>query len=65
MTLAEKLLIEGFNATGTFRQSRKDVPKIIKEATFKNVVRQNSQRGNDPKDDIKRFQINKGVYAMK
>lgn len=67
-TLAEKLLQEGFNVTGTFRQDRKDVPLNIKNAQVKKMV-SGKKKAVQPtgviSKDVKYFQSNKGVFALK
>lgn len=64
-TLAEKMLFEGFNVTGTFRLDRKDVPAMIKEAEVKTNVLKPSKKASASRKDIRYFQNDKGVYAVK
>jgi len=73
-TLAEILLSLGFNVTGTFRQNRKDVPKIYKEAVVKKkvIAKQavqptNKKKANEIKEtkDTRYFSSELGIYAIK
>lgn len=71
--LAEALLYEGYNVTGTFKQRRKDVPNIIKEAVVKKIVASKKPKqttstinnATNDKTDIRYFESNLGIYAIK
>jgi len=77
-TVAQELLSMGYNVTGTFRQSRRDVPKIIKEAKVKKVVkkvnkgitqptikRKKSASFKEPSKEIRYFKNDSGIFAIK
>ena len=66
--LAKKLLLEGFNVTGTYRLSRKDVLKLIKDAVVKKKVVKKvvqTKKINDPPKppvkDVRYFKSNSGI----
>ena len=68
--LAEKMLAEGFNITGTYRISRKDIPGIVKNAVVKKTVRKSNssnsqQSSNSSMKNIRYFKSDNGIFVVK
>jgi len=78
--IAGILLSNGFNVTGTFRQNRRDVPQIIKDASVKEIRKSTAKRvvqqGNKKKNssptqekkvakNVRYFENDQGIYAIK
>jgi len=64
------MLAEGFNITGTYRISRKDIPGILKNAVVKKTVRKsnssNSQQSSNPSmKNIRYFKSDNGFFVVK
>jgi hypothetical protein len=64
-SLANDLLSNGINVTGTFRTSRKDCPKIIKNSVVKKIVQKKVQSVHTYGKDLKLFKNDNNLFAAK